>query len=288
MNRSIVRSSLLLASLGWLTAHGADLKPETVTAWDQYIQGAEAKMQERTAGSGSHFLWTDETPERAASIKQGQIAVEPMAPHGYLPVHNGLIHHWIGAAFLPNASLPEVLGLITDYGHYANVYGAPVVDAHLIGREGDQDRFAIRTMHKVLFVTAAMETRYASKMVQLDAKRVYIMTHSTGIYDLENYGQPDERAASTEHGSGYAWRLYTIARYEQRDGGVYAELEVIALSRDIPAALRSLVRPVVAKLSRNSLGTTLNETREALSPATHAARQGAPTPGQGFVAGGHR
>jgi len=44
-------------------------------------------------------------------------------------------------------------------------------------------------------------------------------------------------------GSGYVWRLHSIARYEQREGGVDLELEAIALTRDIPASVSMVRKP---------------------------------------------
>ena len=55
------------------------------------------------------------------------------------------------------------------------------------------------------------------------------------------------------HGTGIIWRLYSITRYQERDGGVYVELEAIALSRDIPGGLRWIVEPIVRRVSRSSL-----------------------------------
>lgn len=48
------------------------------------------------------------------------------------------------------------------------------------------------------------------------------------------------------------------------EGGVYFEVEAIALSRDIPAMLRLMVEPVVRRVSRNSLATALRQTQEAV------------------------
>jgi hypothetical protein len=45
---------------------------------------------------------------------------------------------------------------------------------------------------------------------------------------------------------------------------VYAELEAIALSRDIPAAFRLFVTPVVRRVSRDFLATSLHQTKVAI------------------------
>lgn len=74
------------------------------------------------------------------------------------------------------------------------------------------------------------------------------------------------------HGGGrevfHNRRIHSIARYEERDGGVYFELEAIALTRDIPASLAWMVKPVVNHLSINSLTTTLRQTRDAVISQT--------------------
>jgi hypothetical protein len=65
--------------------------------------------------------------------------------------------------------------------------------------------------------------------------------------------------------------MHSIASYEERDGGGYLELEALALTRDIPASLRALVRPAVNHLSISSLSATLRQTREAVGqPAATA------------------
>ena len=65
-------------------------------------------------------------------------------------------------------------------------------------------------------------------------------------------------------GIGYIWRLYSVARFEERDGGVYVEPEAVALSRDIPVALRWMVDPIVRRVSRNTLLISLQQTKEAV------------------------
>jgi hypothetical protein len=65
-------------------------------------------------------------------------------------------------------------------------------------------------------------------------------------------------------GGGYVWKLFSIGRLAQRDGGVYIEPEAIALSRDIPAALRFIVEPIVRGVSRSALLTSLTQTEEAV------------------------
>ena len=76
-------------------------------------------------------------------------------------------------------------------------------------------------------------------------------------------------------GGGYIWRLASQVRLEERDGGVYLELEVMALSRDIPGSLRLFVEPIVRRVSRNSLAESLRQTEDAVGLAFAANTRGA-------------
>jgi hypothetical protein len=70
--------------------------------------------------------------------------------------------------------------------------------------------------------------------------------------------------------------LYSVSRFEERDGGVYVEVEAMALSRDIPAALRVFAEPIVRRVSRDSLLTALRQTEKAVRSAAvdnHAGPQ---------------
>ena len=43
------------------------------------------------------------------------------------------------------------------------------------------------------------------------------------------------------------------------DGGVYVEMETMALSRDIPAALRWMVDPIVQRVAKSAMTTSLRQ-----------------------------
>jgi hypothetical protein len=119
--------------------------------------------------------------------------------------------------------------------------------------------------HKILFVNAAIEGQYLAHEVALDGRRGYSIANTTLVREIESYGQNDERLLAPGQGNGFIWRMHSIARYEERDGGVYLELEAIALTRDIPPSLRWMVNPVVNHLSIDSLTTSLRQTRDAVN-----------------------
>jgi hypothetical protein len=102
----------------------------------------------------------------------------------------------------------------------------------------------------------------------VDRRRRYGISDTTEVREIKSYGEADKRSLPAGSGSGFIWRLHSIARYEERDGGVYVEVQAVALSRDVPASLAWLVNPMVSRFSRNSLAVALRQTREAAAGAS--------------------
>jgi hypothetical protein len=262
-----------------IRASAATLKPETVTAWDDYLQSANANLQARLRPGGS-FLWTFEDPERTAKVHSGEIVVAPAPGQNPKKVSGGLIHHWMGAVFVPNLKLDDILKVTRDYDHYKEFYHPSVVESKAIARDGAQDKFWIDKfwidkfwidkfwmllMNKACFLQTALETDCQVTNVRLDDRRYYSISRTTRVQEVDEYGQPGEYRKPEGEGSGYIWKLYSVARLEERDDGVYIELEAMALSRTIPAAFRVIADPIVRRVSRNSLLISLKQTEEAVS-----------------------
>jgi hypothetical protein len=261
---SAVGLSLLLYSLACpVDANAATLKSETVAAWEDYLQTANANLQDRVR-PGGRFLWTFEDSERAAKVRGGEIVVAPAPGQNPKKVSGGLIHHWMGAVYLPNLKLQDVLAVTTDYDHYQVFYRPSVRESKTVARNGSDDQFSMLLMNKAFFMTFALDADYQATNVRLDDHRFYSISRTTRVQEVDDYGRPRERRIPEGEGGGYIWKLCSIARFEQRDNGVYFEMEATALSREIPAAARFLVDPIVRHVSRNALFTSLQQTEEAL------------------------
>jgi hypothetical protein len=286
------RGSLLFRALAALTlaaisfpiaADGATLKSETVTSWDNYLQTANANLQDRVRPGGS-FLWTFENAERAAKVRGGEIVVAPESSQNPRKVPGGLIHHWIGAVFVPDIKLDDILAVTRDYDHYKKFFHPFVIESKAIAQTGSDDRFSMLLANRALFRTMALDANYAATNVRVDDSRFYSVSRTTRVQEVEDYGQPDECRKPEGEGAGYIWRLYSIARLEQRNDGVYFELEAIALSRDIPFAVRLVAEPIVRRVSRNSLLTSLQQTEQAVR-GTAIARTSAVPASAGQMSG---
>ncbi|MGA2117753.1 MAG: hypothetical protein ABSH56_23715 [Bryobacteraceae bacterium] len=262
--------AVMLATTGILPA--AELKPDTLRAWGAYLELADARVKARLDGS-QPFLWADEEPDRPRQLRQGEILVTPFAAKAILSVPGGLIHDWMGSSFIPGARLADVLAVFHDYARYKDIYKPIVADSKIIECGGTQQKFSMLWQRRVLFVSAALNGVYQARDFPVGATRWYSVATTTEVREVADYGERGERLLPPDRGSGYIWRLRNMVRLEERDGGVYVELEALALTRDIPSSLRWLVSPVIDRLSRSSVFDTLRETRQAVGVESSAGRE---------------
>jgi hypothetical protein len=243
--------------------HAARLDPSTTKAWDEYVEATNLRLQQRL-NPGNSFLWVDEAPDRLRRVRASEIVVSPV---GQTPakVPSGLIHDWIGAVFIPHATLNDVLKVARDYERYKVLYRPTVIDSKVVATGEAKDRFSMLLLTKSAFLKTAMDADYEASYVHVDNQRVYSVSRTTRIQEIEDYGTPGQRMLSEGEGIGLIWRIESITRYVERDGGVYIEFEVMGLSRDIPSSLRWLVDPLVRRASRRSLWTSLRQIRSAVS-----------------------
>jgi len=157
-----------------------------------------------------------------------------------------------------------LLAVVHDYGRYKEFYKPVVADSKVLACTETDQKFSMVWQHRVLLINAAIEGQYQARDFAIDARRGYNIANTTQVREIEGYGRSGEYLLPPGQGSGFIWGMHSIARYEERDGGVYLELEAIALTRTIPASLRWIVSPVVNHLSINSLVTSLHQTRDAV------------------------
>jgi len=268
-----MRSLVLTLNMAILAANmsGASLKPETVNAWDEYVRNARVRMEQRLSGD-STFLWIDESPDRAARVLRRQTVVAPMGPQVPAKVPDGLVHHWIGAAFIPGAEINDILCVMRDYGRYREFYSPSVVESQALATSKTVDQFSMVLVNRSLFSKTALQGNYQSSYVRIDDRRLYSVSNTTSMREIADYGSPGQHLLPDNEGMGLIWRGYSFMRFEERNGGVYIETEVLALSRDIPPGLRWLVEPIVRRTSRDALTTALRQTRDAVQYALAGSR----------------
>jgi hypothetical protein len=224
-------------------------------------------MQQRLE-SGKPFLWLDESSPRQSRIHSVGIVVEPAGGQTPQRVRGGLVHHWMSAVFIPEARLDDTLAVVRNYENYTQIYQPAVAASKAIDTSEAEDHFSIVLLNKSFFANRALDADYTSCYLQIDSRRAYSISQTTRVQQMEHYGAAGQRLLGEGEGDGIIWRLFSITRYEERDRGVYVELEAIALSRDVPASLRWMVDPLVRRVSRSSLTLTLQQTADAVSGRT--------------------
>lgn len=234
----------------------ARLLPETERAYNAYTQTVQMTQETREP-----FLWTFADADRARTVLNGGIVIGGPGPTS---VSGGLIHDWLGSVFIPGATLNQVLAIVQDYDRYSLYFQPEVLDARSLGSRDEYYWSSMRWVKHILFVTAVFDTRHEARYVKIGPHQMYSVDRATAIHEVEDYDLPSEKQVADGAGHGYLWRVYTLSRYEERDGGVFVEMRVIGLTRDVPFAVRWLVNPLVSRLPRELLHTTLRKTRSAV------------------------
>ena len=244
--------------------------PDTLKAFDNYVQAAEARNNEELAAR-KNFLFLEVLPRREREdtyrlLKRQQTIIRhssSCASRDCSNIPGGVIHDWTGITFVPGITLQQALSALQDYDRDADYYRPTVLRAKLLSREGNSFHVFLR-LKETHVVTVVLDTEYEIQYLSLDSTHAASSSHSTQITEIENAGSPQEHATSPKDNHGFLWRLNSYWRFLQADGGVYIQCNAISLTRDIPAGLAWLARPFIENVPRESLNFTLTATRDAL------------------------
>lgn len=247
-----------LALLLFYQVGAVNLKPQTVQAFERYVAQTEQRLNARPA-----FLWADESAERARRVRAGAILVQPTGAKAEVDVPDGLIHDWVGAVFIPGATLERTLAFVQDYDRHKQYYKPEMVDSRLLSRQGNDFRIYYRLLKKKV-ITVVLNTEHEVHYTAVDPKKWRSISKTTKIAEVEDAGKPREREAPPGTGHGFLWKLDSFWRFEERDGGTWVECQALSLTRDVPTGLGWLIQPIVRSLPRESLENTLRATRDGL------------------------
>jgi hypothetical protein len=222
----------------------AELKPDTVKAWEQYIVWIDARVTRELASPNS-FLIQDrlaaaQKTKLVELLNAGKAYVDEV--RGTVPanakfgVPEGLIHHWWGSILVPQMTLKDLLKFLQDYDHHAGRF-ADVEASKLLSRQGDYFRFYLRLKRTKAFVTAYYNTIQECTYSIYDQKRASSRSIATRIAELDSPGTSDEREKAPGIDRGLLWDLASWWRFRETGAGVIVELESASLTRNIPALI---------------------------------------------------
>ena len=252
-------------------AMSAELRPKTVEAFDRYVQLTEARINGEVAQT-EKFLYVDGlSPARRsqvlAALKRGEIFMERLqtldASGQKIEAPEAIIHHWLGAVFVPGANLQQTIALVQDYNRHQDIYKPEVVRSRLLTHQGNDFAIYYR-LRKKKVITVTLNTYHDVHYFPIDSRRCYSRSYSTKIAEVADADTPNEREKPVGHDGGFLWRINSYWQFEEKDGGMYIECESISLTRDIPTGLGWLIKPFVTSIPKESLEMTMSATRAAL------------------------
>jgi hypothetical protein len=261
------RWAIALAAATALSASlaAAELQPRTIAAFDRYVRATEAQLKTEP------FLRIDrltaqQRTETLALLRGGGLAIETAQVRDGgrdIDVPGGLIHHWVGTAFVPGATVEQALKILQDYDRHERIYAPVIARSKLLSHEGDRFHFFLRFRMKKV-ITVVVNSEHDARFSRPSPDRAEGWIHSTRIAEVEQPDETDERERPVGNDGGYLWRLNTYWRLLGRDGGLYVQCESVSLTRGIPTGFGWLVGPFVTSIPKESLTFTLETTRAQL------------------------
>jgi hypothetical protein len=195
------------------------LKPQTVHDFECYVEAAEQRMEARKS-----FLLAESDAALNQQIVRGR-SIQAVEGNGANPhkIAGGQLYDWIGAIFIPGATLERTIRMVQDYDHRDRYFPEVVAGAKLYCRTGET-RFGFNMRLKE---PAVIDAETDVTWERVDPQRWRCRSYSTKI-----------RETGKEH--RYLLRLYSYWRFAGTSAGVYVEGQTITLSGEFSGLTRAL------------------------------------------------
>jgi hypothetical protein len=259
-------------------AAAAELKQDTIQAFDQYVKVTEEERAAKMRKSGT-FLWIDSQEEALRQqlherLARGEVVVkrlETRDDNRPIRIPHGLVHHWVGTIFIPGATLSQTMTLMENYPSYPQLFSFGVQRSNVLSQEKKDFQVQLRMFREArspVFYNVDLDDRY----IRVDAGHGYRRSRSTRIAELAEVGKPTEHELPVGSDRGLLWRLDLDWRCEEETGGVFLQIELIALSRGVPAIIAWLANPYIQSIPQEYLEKVLQAMRSgvAVQAAPHA------------------
>ena len=197
-------------------------------------------------------------------LRREELIIEQLTPRTGADFSGALLHHWRGTAFAPGAKAADFERLMREFQRLsAALLSLRCFRREFSSQQGDHLQVSMRVRQQHV-ITVVMDTTYDVTFGRFDAQHGYSISRSTRISEIDSPGTARERALSASEEHGFLWRLNTYWSYEERDGGLYMQVESVSLTRSIPTGLGWALRPFVESVPRESLEFTLRSTCNAI------------------------
>jgi hypothetical protein len=235
--------------------------PKAVSAFNSYVAVLEARLAQQHQSSEA-FLAGVRDSDRRSRLRRGEMILERLTPSDVQPP-GAMLHYWRGTAFAPDVRASDFEKAMKDFNTYPQNYAPEVLKAVVVGQHQNRFRTQMRLrQHHV--VTVVLDATYDITFARLDLGHGYSASRSVRIVEIDSAGTKAEHELNADQEHGFLWRSNTYWSYEERDGGLYLQIESVSLTRAIPLGLAWAVRPFVESVPRESMEFTLRSTCAAL------------------------
>ncbi len=263
--KQLTPGALLIATLLLTVPAGAQstirLENKTLDAFNRFTSTIEQDIEKRVRGN-KPFLWVDDDPTKRGKLRQGEILVHQFGGKT-IDVPDGLVHHWIGSMFIAGGTMKHTLAVLRDVDRHKDIYGE-VIESQLIADKGQTVLTRIKILRKKI-LTAVLIMDLESVYQAVGENRCFIDSVSTKMREVRESGTANEKVLPDGEGTGFLWRQNSYWRLEQAEDGIFVELESLSLTRNVPFLLGFIIKPFIQDIPRESLVSTLQATRLAVT-----------------------
>jgi len=254
--RAILAAATALAALA-----PARVMPEesaaAKAAFSAYVAGVEARLKQEHASTGNILA-----PVDTARLRRGEFIVEDLTPASEKKMDGALLHDWRGTAFVPGAKSSDFDRVMKDFAAFPRYFAPQILRTRVLSQNGDHYVITMRVRQQHI-ITVVMDMEYDATFTRVDAGG-YSISRSTRVVEIDKPGTPQERPLPPNQDHGFVWQMNNYWTYEERDGGLYIQVESVSLSRSIPAGLGWAIGPFIRSVPRESLEFTLHAASRAL------------------------
>lgn len=259
-----VRSVQILATLFAALFAGeasAEPRPETARAFKEYAAAVETRIQqERTT---SNFIRLGSNPEARARLRAGEISASSAKALGLQPsmaIPGGHIEHWIGAVFLPHATLAAAIPQLQNYENRKRYMSPEIIDSRTVSHQGNNFEVYLRLAERsilpgVFDLNLGIDYRLYDKELAIESR-------SARIVEVAGANAP---VGSSVRDRGLLWALNHYWRMAEGDGGLYIECEALVLSRRPPGFAEWIIDPMIGQAARKTLISSLRATTRIIA-----------------------
>ena len=274
MIRLVFLTIFALFHMGVTTvASAAELRTETLKAWNDYIAATEKRI-EKELNSPKGFLALDfqnhqEAARERQSVIGGEITVKRVSSgkgDEDIPVPGGTINHWRGSIFIPGVPFDFALHRI-QRPELETAKQDDVLESRILERRSPEQYRLFLKLQRTQIITVVYNTEHQVRFRKFADGKVSSSSVATKIAEVERLENNLEKEKPIGQDRGFLWKMNSYWRYQQVPGGILIECESVTLSRSVPFLLEGVTRPIINNIARESMQRTLRELRQRLETA---------------------